>query len=117
ELRLCGPNVTPGYWRNDGLTRAAFDAEGYYAIGDALRFADEREPARGFVFDGRISEDFKLATGTWVSVGALRLRALAAFAPLVSDAVVSGENRDEIALLLFADVERLRALSGLEREA
>jgi feruloyl-CoA synthase len=115
-LRLRGPNVTPGYWRNEALTRAAFDDEGFYAIGDAVRFADPREPARGFVFDGRIAEDFKLATGTWVSVGALRLRALAAFAPLVNDAVVSGENRDEIALLLFPDVERLRALAGLGRD-
>jgi feruloyl-CoA synthase len=117
ELRLRGPNITPAYWRNDALTRAAFDDEGYYAIGDAVRFADERDPARGFVFDGRISEDFKLATGTWVSVGTLRLRALAAFAPLVTDVVVSGENRDQIALLLFADVERLRALAGLDRDA
>jgi feruloyl-CoA synthase len=116
ELRLRGPNITPAYWRNDALTRAAFDDEGYYAIGDALRFADERDPARGFVFDGRISEDFKLATGTWVSVGTLRLRALAAFAPLVTDAVVSGENHDQIALLLFPDIERLRALAGLERD-
>jgi feruloyl-CoA synthase len=117
ELRLRGPNITPAYWRNDALTRAAFDEEGYYAIGDAVRFADERDPARGFIFDGRISEDFKLATGTWVSVGTLRLRALAAFAPLVTDVVVSGENRDQIALLLFPDVERLRALAGLDRDA
>ena len=117
ELRLRGPNITPAYWRNETLTRAAFDDEGFYAIGDAVRFADENDPARGFVFDGRISEDFKLATGTWVSVGTLRLRALAAFAPLVTDAVVSGENRDQIALLLFPDVERLRALAGFERDA
>jgi feruloyl-CoA synthase len=117
ELRLRGPNITPAYWRNETFTRAAFDDEGFYAIGDAVRFADEGDPARGFVFDGRISEDFKLATGTWVSVGTLRLRALAAFAPLVTDVVVSGENRDQIALLLFPDVERLRALAGLERDA
>ena len=115
-LRLRGPNVTPGYWRNEALTRAAFDDEGFYAIGDAVRFADAHEPARGFVFDGRIAEDFKLATGTWVSVGVLRPRVLAAFAPLVNDVVVSGENRDEIALLLFPDVERLRVLAGLERD-
>jgi feruloyl-CoA synthase len=117
ELRLRGPNITPAYWRNEALTRAAFDDEGYYAIGDAVRFSDEEDPSRGFVFDGRISEDFKLATGTWVRVGTLRLRALAAFAPLVTDVVVSGENRDQIALLLFPDVERLRALAGLERDA
>jgi len=117
ELRLRGPNITPAYWRNEALTRAAFDDEGYYAIGDAVRFSDQEDPSRGFVFDGRISEDFKLATGTWVSVGTLRLRALAAFAPLVTDVVVSGENRDQIALLLFPDVERLRALAGFERDA
>ena len=117
ELRLRGPNITPGYWRNEGLTAAAFDADGFYAIGDAVRWADEREPARGFIFDGRLSEDFKLATGTWVSVGALRLRVLGALAPLVTDVVVSGENRDQIAVLLFSDVERLRAIGALPRDA
>ncbi|HEY4442472.1 MAG TPA: feruloyl-CoA synthase, partial [Candidatus Elarobacter sp.] len=110
ELRLRGPNVTPAYWRNDELTAAAFDDEGYYRIGDALRFADPDDAGRGFVFDGRIAEDFKLATGTWVSVGALRLRALAHFAPLFTDVVVSGENRNEIALLAFVNGERARAI-------
>jgi len=117
ELRLRGPNITPGYWRNERLTAAAFDDEGFYRIGDAVRFADEREPARGFVFDGRLSEDFKLATGTWVSVGSLRGRVVSALAPLVTDAVVSGENRDQIGVLLFADLERLRALAELPRDA
>jgi feruloyl-CoA synthase len=117
ELRLRGPNITPGYWRNERLTAAAFDDDGFYTIGDAVRWADEREPARGFVFDGRLSEDFKLATGTWVSVGTLRLRVLGALAPLVSDVVVSGENQDQIAVLLFPDLERLRALGGLPRDA
>jgi feruloyl-CoA synthase len=111
ELRLRGPNIMPAYWRNEPLTRAAFDDEGYYRIGDALRFADPHEPARGFVFDGRIAEDFKLATGTWVSVGTLRLRALAHFAPLFTDLVVSGESRDEIALLAFVDLERARGIA------
>jgi feruloyl-CoA synthase len=110
ELRLRGPNVMPGYWRDDERTRAAFDDDGFYRIGDALRFADENDPERGFVFDGRISEDFKLATGTWVSVGTLRLRIISHFAPFVIDAVVSGENRNEIAVLVFADAERCRAL-------
>jgi feruloyl-CoA synthase len=111
ELRLRGPNITPAYWRSEALTSAAFDEEGYYRIGDALRFVDDHDPARGFVFDGRIAEDFKLATGTWVSVGTLRLRALGHFAPLFTDLVVSGENRDEIALLAFVDLERARAIA------
>jgi feruloyl-CoA synthase len=111
ELRLRGPNIMPAYWRNDELSRAAFDDEGYYCIGDALRFADERDPARGFVFDGRIAEDFKLATGTWVSTGALRLRVIGHFAPLLSDLAVSGENRDEVAALAFVNLERARAIA------
>jgi feruloyl-CoA synthase len=111
ELRLRGPNITPAYWRNDALTRSAFDDEGYYCIGDALRFADEHDAARGFVFDGRIAEDFKLATGTWVSTGALRLRVIGHFAPLLSDLAVSGENRDEVAVLAFVDLERARAFA------
>ncbi|MDB5070285.1 MAG: feruloyl-CoA synthase [Candidatus Eremiobacteraeota bacterium] len=110
ELRLRGPNIMPGYWRDDERTRDAFDSDGFYRIGDALQFADENDPERGFVFDGRISEDFKLATGTWVSVGTLRLQIISHFAPFVIDAVVSGENRNEIAVLVFADVERCRAL-------
>ncbi len=111
ELRLRGPNIMPAYWRNDELTRAAFDDEGYYCIGDALRFADERDPARGFVFDGRIAEDFKLATGTWVSAGTLRLRVIGHFAPLLTDVAVSGANRDEVAVLAFVDLERARAIA------
>ena len=71
EARVKSPSVTPGYWREPGLTEAAFDEEGFYKFGDALRFADENDPERGFLFDGRVAEDFKLATGTWVSVGPL----------------------------------------------
>jgi feruloyl-CoA synthase len=112
ELRLRGPNITPGYWRNDALTAAAFDGDGFYCIGDALRFVDEADPSRGFVFDGRIAEDFKLATGTWVSAGPLRLLALEHLAPLVSDLVVSGENRSEIGVLAFANVAGIRAHLG-----
>ena len=72
EARLKSPSITPGYWRQPELTKTAFDEEGYYKIGDAMRFADESDPERGFVFDGRVAEDFKLATGTWVSVGPLK---------------------------------------------
>ena len=82
EARFRGPNITPGYWRQPELTRAAFDEEGYYRTGDALRFVDPADPQQGFEFDGRIAEDFKLVTGTWVSVGPLRARIIAAGAPL-----------------------------------
>jgi feruloyl-CoA synthase len=111
ELRLRGPSITESYWRAPELTRDMFDDEGFYRIGDALRYADPADPSRGFLFDGRISEDFKLDTGTWVSTGPLRLRALAHFAPFVSDAVVSGADRKQLALLAFPDVARCRAVA------
>jgi feruloyl-CoA synthase len=109
ELRLRGPSITESYWGAPDLTRDAFDDEGFYRIGDALRYADPADPTRGFLFDGRISEDFKLDTGTWVSTGPLRLRALAHFAPLISDVVVSGADRKQLALLAFPDIARCRA--------
>jgi feruloyl-CoA synthase len=102
EMRVKGPNVTPGYWKDEEQTRAAFDADGFYMIGDAGRLADDQEPAKGVVFDGRIAEDFKLMSGTWVHVGALRVAAIAACAPIVEDAVVTGHNREEVGLLAFA---------------
>jgi feruloyl-CoA synthase len=101
EARLRGPNITPGYWRQDHLTTAAFDEEGFYRMGDALLFVDEKEPAKGFVFDGRITEDFKLATGTWVSVGPLRARFLSHCAPFAQDVVIAGENRSSVGVLIF----------------
>ena len=100
EARLKGPHITPGYWRDDALTRAAFDEEGYYRLGDAFTFA-EGDPANGLLFAGRMSEDFKLATGTWVHVGPLRTAFIAHFAPLVRDVVIAGDRRDEPAALLF----------------
>jgi feruloyl-CoA synthase len=109
EARVKGPNVTPGYWRQPDLTAAAFDEEGYYRFGDALRFVDENDIARGFAFDGRISEDFKLASGTWVSVGPLRMRLIEACAPIVRDFVIAGLNHDEIAVLAIPDVDACRA--------
>jgi len=111
ELRLRGPNITPGYFRDPDRTREAFDDEGFYRIGDALRFVDESRPEEGFFFDGRIAEDFKLATGTWVSAGPLRTQLLARFGGLLADAVLSGPDRDEIAALAFPDVGRARALA------
>jgi len=101
EVRVKGPNVTPGYYQRDDLTRAAFDEEGYYRIGDAVRFADPATPEKGIVFDGRVAEDFKLSTGTWVSVGGIRVRLIAACNPIVQDAVITGHDRDEIGALVF----------------
>jgi feruloyl-CoA synthase len=110
EARLRGPNITPGYWRSPKLTADAFDEEGFYKIGDALKFADPNEPAKGLLFDGRIAEDFKLATGTWVSVGPLRAAFIAHCAPLVRDVVLAGSDRDDVAALIIPDVDACRAL-------
>jgi len=113
EARLKGANITPGYWRAEALTAAAFDDEGYYRIGDALKFADPADPARGLLFDGRLAEDFKLATGTWVSVGPLRAAFIAHFAPLVRDVVLAGADRDDVTALIFPDPEACgRLVSG-----
>lgn len=113
EARFQGPHVTPGYWRAPGLTAAAFDADGYYCTGDALRFVDDQHPELGFMFDGRIAEDFKLSTGTFVSVGPLRARVISQGAPYVMEAVVTGINRDAIGLLVFPRLENCHAMSGL----
>jgi feruloyl-CoA synthase len=101
EVRVKGPNVTPGYWKRDDLTRAAFDEDGYYRIGDAMKLADAADPARGLVFDGRVAEDFKLSSGTWVSTGTVRVKLIAAANPLVQDAVITGHDCDEIGALVF----------------
>ncbi|HEX4929053.1 MAG TPA: feruloyl-CoA synthase [Burkholderiales bacterium] len=101
EVRVRGPNVTPGYYKRPDLTAAAFDEEGFYRIGDAVRFADPDDPAKGIVFDGRVAEDFKLSTGTWVNVGNVRVRLIAAADPLIADAVITGHDRDEIGALVF----------------
>ncbi len=111
EARLRGPHITPGYWRQPQLTRDAFDRDGFYKIGDALKFADPDDPGKGFLFDGRIAEDFKLSTGTWVSVGPLRARFIDACAPLVRDVVFAGPDRDDIVALVFPDVEACRKLA------
>jgi feruloyl-CoA synthase len=111
EARLKSPSVTPGYWRQPELTQAAFDEEGYYRIGDALRFANANDPERGFLFDGRVAEDFKLVTGTWVSVGPLRARFVAHCAPFVTDVVVAGHDRDDAAALIIPNVAACRELA------
>jgi len=111
ECRLRGPNITPGYWNEPELTHAAFDEEGFYKIGDALRFVDESDPSKGFIFDGRIAEDFKLSTATWVSVGPLRVNFLAHFAPYAKEVVIAGADRDYIGVLIFPDIDVCRQLS------
>ena len=111
EARLKGFNITPGYWRAPALNAAAFDEEGFYKIGDALKFADAADPAKGLLFDGRLAEDFKLATGTWVSVGPLRAAFIAHCAPLVRDVVLAGAERDEVTALIFPDLDACRRLA------
>ncbi len=101
EARLRGPNITPGFWRDPERTSAAFDDEGFYRLGDALTWVDPDDPAKGLAFDGRLDEDFKLSTGTWVSVGPLRVRLLAALAPYALDVVIAGHDRSEVAVLVF----------------
>jgi len=117
EARLRGPHITPGYWRQQHLTREAFDEEGFYKIGDALKFADSNDPGKGLLFDGRIAEDYKLSTGTWVSVGPLRARFIDHFAPYVRDVVFAGADRDDIAVLVFPDIEACRKLADLGPDA
>jgi feruloyl-CoA synthase len=113
EVRVKGPNVTPGYWGRDDLTKAAFDEEGYYRIGDALKFADPARPEQGLAFDGRIAEDFKLSTGTWVHVGATRVQLIAAGDPLIQDAVITGHERSEVGALVFLNAAAVKA-KGLD---
>ena len=101
EMRVKGDHVFPGYRGNDAATRAAFDDEGFYRIGDAGRLADTRDPAQGVVFDGRVAEDFKLTSGTWVSVGTLRVKVVSALAPYAQDVVITGHDRSEVGALVF----------------
>jgi len=110
EVRVRGPNVFPGYWGRPDLTARHVDDEGFYCIGDAVRFVDPSAPERGLIFDGRVSEDFKLSTGTWVSVGSLRMRAIAALTPIAQDVVVAGHDEAEIRLLIVPSVPACRAL-------
>lgn len=118
EIRVKGPNVTPGYWKREDLTRSAFDEEGYYRIGDAVRFADESDHARGIEFAGRVAEEFKLMSGTWVHTGALRVKAIAALAPVAQDIVVTGHDRESIGFLVFPNVPACRQIAtGLPADA
>jgi feruloyl-CoA synthase len=101
EVRVRGANVTPGYYKRPDLTAAAFDEEGFYRIGDAVKFADPADASKGVVFDGRLAEDFKLSTGTWVNVGVVRVKLVAAADPILQDAVITGHDRDDIGALVF----------------
>jgi len=117
EVRVRGPNVTPGYWKAPDLTAQAFDAEGFYLIGDAVTFADPARPELGLFFDGRVAEDFKLNSGTWVNVGNLRVAGIAALAPLAQDIVVTGHGGDEVRFLVFPNIAACRAHAGLPESA
>jgi feruloyl-CoA synthase len=110
ELRVKGPNVTPGYWKRPELGREAFDEDGFLRTGDAGKLADPCDPSQGILFDGRLAENFKLTSGTWVHVGELRLEILAAAAPLVQDVVVTGHGRQEVGLLVFPNPMSCRSL-------
>lgn len=110
EIRLKGPNITPGYWRNPELTEKAFDEEGFYKLGDAVRFAVAGDPTKGFYFAGRTAENFKLQTGIWVAVGQLRAQLVDQFGGLIRDAVITGENREELGALVLPFLPALREL-------
>ncbi len=112
EVRFRGPNVMPGYWRAPESTAQAFDEEGFYRTGDAVRFIDSDCPQKGLMFDGRMAEDFKLSSGTFVNVGALRARIAAAGAPYVQDVVIAAPDRDDLGVLIFPRIEECRKLSG-----
>jgi feruloyl-CoA synthase len=117
EVRVRGPNVTPGYWKAPDQTKAAFDEDGFYLIGDAVTFADPARPELGLFFDGRVAEDFKLTSGTWVSVGTLRVNGIAALAPLAQDIVVTGHGGDHVRFLVFPNIAACRALASLTDDA
>jgi feruloyl-CoA synthase len=108
EIRFRGPTVFPGYLHDEVKTREAFDEEGFYRMGDAGRLVDPANPERGVIFDGRLAEDFKLLSGTWVSVGTLRPRLLSVFAPYAQDLVVAGHGHDEVGLLMFPSEDARR---------
>ncbi|QWG12812.1 AMP-binding protein [Bradyrhizobium sediminis] len=112
ELRLRGVNVTPGYFRRPDLTEAAFDEEGFYCIGDAGVFVDPNDPLQGIIFAGRVVEDFKLTTGTFVHVGSLRTDAIAAATPVVQDALVTGQDRPFVGLLAWPNLQACRQITG-----
>ncbi len=117
EARFRGKNVMPGYWRNPEATAKAFDTEGYYCTGDALKFVDENDPNKGMIFDGRIAEDFKLDTGTWVSVGVLKAKLITAGKGLIQDAAITGHDRSFVGAIVFPELNYCKKISGLGENA
>ena len=116
EILYKGPNITPGYWRAPKETSEHFDEEGFFRTGDAVKWIDESDVHQGLKFDGRIAEDFKLATGTFVSVGPLRAKIIGAGAPYIQDVVITGLNRREVGAMIFP-TPAVRGLSGLAADA
>jgi feruloyl-CoA synthase len=116
ETRFKGENITKGYWRNPEATQKAFDNEGYYCTGDALKFVDENDPNKGMLFDGRIAEDFKLDTGTWVSVGVLKAKLIAAGKGLIQDAVITGHDKSFLGAIIFPELNFCKKLAHLPDE-
>jgi feruloyl-CoA synthase len=116
EARYKAPNVTKGYWRNDEATKNAFDEDGYYKTGDAVKFLDENMPDKGLVFDGRIAEDFKLSTGTWVNVGVLKAKVISTGSPIIQDVVIAGLDKEYIGTILFLNADACRKLANLSSE-
>lgn len=116
ELRVKGPNVTPGYLKRDDLTKKAFDEEGFYIIGDAGRLVDANDPSRGIDFDGRVVENFKMLTGTWVDVGSLRLAVINSCAPLLQDGLVTGHDKNYLGFLAWPNIEACKIFLGQELE-
>ncbi len=117
EVRVKGPNLFPGYWKQPDITAAAFDEEGYYIIGDAVEFVDPARPEQGLLFDGRVAEDFKLLSGTWVHVGSIRVAGISALSPVAQDIVVTGHDRDEIGFLVFPNLAECRRIANLPDDA
>ena len=117
EVRFKAPNITPGYWRNPEATQKAFDREGYYCTGDALKFVDENDPNKGMIFDGRIAEDFKLDTGTWVSVGVLKAKLITAGKGLIQDAVITGHDRAYLGAIVFPELNYCRKLANIDEKS
>lgn len=117
EVRYKGPNITPGYWRNEEATSESFDEEGYFCTGDAVKWIDEADIHQGLKFDGRIAEDFKLSTGTFVSVGPLRAKIIAAGAPYIQDVVIAGLNEKEVGALIIPALIPCRKALGLADSA
>ena len=116
EVRYRGPSVTPGYWRAEEQTRESFDEEDFFCSGDALKFVDDHRPGLGLLFDGRIAEDFKLSSGTFVSVGPLRARVIAEGTPCVQDVVATAPDRDDLGILIFPNPDACRELAGAGRQ-